>query len=134
MPTWEKSGGLRPAEIESIISYLRPLGGTPAPADNRPARWVSGNAAAGRQLYQATCSGCHGANGEGGEGLALNNPVLLANATDTYLVETIARGRRGTAMAPFAEPSPVHPALASNEIESITTYIRSWEAPIGGKQ
>jgi mono/diheme cytochrome c family protein len=54
--------------------------------------------------------------------------VLLANATDTYLMETIRRGRRGTSMEGFANPSTVRPALAAEEIESIVTYLRTWEA------
>lgn len=78
-------------------------------------------------MFEASCSGCHGMKGEGGEGPALNNPVLLANATDTYLVETVSRGRRGTAMVGFLEPSVVHGTLSGNEVESVVTYIRTWE-------
>jgi mono/diheme cytochrome c family protein len=81
----------------------------------------------GKKQYASSCAGCHGARGEGGEGPALNNQVLLAAATDTYLVETIARGRRGTAMEGFLTPSVVRPALTRAEIEAIVSFIRSWE-------
>ena len=102
MPAWDRAGGLTSDEIGRIAAYLRELGGASAAVDNKPARWVSPDKTAGRNLYAASCSGCHGMNGEGGEGPALNNPVLLANATDTYFVETISRGRRGTFMPAFA--------------------------------
>lgn len=127
MPPWDREGGLHPEEIETLVVHLRTIGATAAPQETRPARWVSGDAAAGKRLFEASCSGCHGMKGEGGEGPALNNPVLLANATDTYFVETISHGRRGTAMVGFLEPSVVHSTLSGNEIESVVTYIRTWE-------
>ncbi|GIU78586.1 MAG: hypothetical protein KatS3mg005_1824 [Bryobacteraceae bacterium] len=130
MPGWLKAEGLRPEEIRTVAAYLRELGAAARQADARPARWVSGNAAHGRALFERYCSGCHGQGGKGGEGPALNNKVLLAAATDTFLVETIRRGRRGTAMAGFAEPAPVRPALAQAEIEAIVAFLRSLE---GGK-
>jgi len=112
------------------VTHLRTLAGVAPPADSRPARWVNGDLAIGERFYAATCSGCHGPNGEGGDGPALNNPVLQEFATDTYLIETIARGRRGTAMVPFLEPSPVHRTFSQSEIEDVVTFIRSWRAPI----
>ncbi len=130
MTAWgEKDGGLRPGEIVEVVSYVRKLGGgvTPA-ADGKPRRWVRGDANEGVRLFTAYCASCHGPKGEGGEGPALNNKVLLANATDTYLTETIRRGRRGTAMEGFVNPSTVRPALAGGEIQSIVTYLRTWEA------
>jgi mono/diheme cytochrome c family protein len=87
---------------------------------------VAGDAARGERLFAATCAGCHGPKGEGGDGPALNNPVLQQFATDTYFVETISRGRRGTPMAAFAEPSPVRPTLSREDVEAVVTYIRSW--------
>jgi mono/diheme cytochrome c family protein len=127
MPGW-KAGGLRPAEIEAVVAHLRSLDGGKGPEpDPRPARWAQGDAPAGQRLYAVTCAGCHGKAGEGGEGPALKNPVLLANATDTYLTETIRRGRRGTAMESFATPSPTRASLGSGEIESIVAFIRTWE-------
>jgi mono/diheme cytochrome c family protein len=129
MPAWGvKEGGLRPEEILAVAGHLRVLGGGVAPEpDATPVRWVKADARAGERLYLAYCAGCHGPVGAGGEGLALNNPNLLAVATDTYLVQTISRGRRGTAMEGFAKPSTVHPALAPADIEAIVSHIRSWE-------
>jgi mono/diheme cytochrome c family protein len=125
MPSWA-AAGLRPTEIDAVVAHVRTLGGgiTPRP-DPKPPRWVRGDARAGESLFQANCSGCHGPTGAGGEGPALVNAVLLGAATDTYLVETIRTGRRGTAMEGFATPSPTRPALSDAEIESIVAFLRS---------
>lgn len=130
MPAWgEKEGGLRPDEVTRVVSHVRRLGGGALPAEDRgPRRWVQGDPREGLRLFTAYCASCHGPQGEGKEGPALNNKVLLGNATDTYLMETVRRGRRGTEMEGFANPSTVRPALAASEIESIVTYLRTWEA------
>jgi cbb3-type cytochrome c oxidase subunit III len=129
MPAWgEKEGGLRPEEIRAVVAHVRSFAaGAPAPVDREPWRWVQGDPKAGAELYASTCALCHGPRGEGAEGPALANPVLLANATDTYLVETIRRGRRGTSMPAFGSPSPAHRVLSDEEIESVVAFIRTWE-------
>lgn len=130
MPGWSGPGGLRPEEIRAAVEHLRQMGGVAPEPDPRPARWVQASPAAGKRLFDSVCGGCHGPRGQGGEGPALNNKVLLDSATDTYLVETIARGRRGTAMAGFLTSSPVRPALTREDIHSIVAYLRSLQ---GGK-
>ena len=129
MPAWgEKEGGLRAEEIKSVVAHLRTLGGGVVPKpDTRPSRWVKAEGATGEKRYAAVCAGCHGKDGKGGEALALNNAGLLAAASDTYLVQTVSRGRRGTAMDGFSKPSTVHPVLSQQEIEAIVSYIRTWE-------
>lgn len=128
MPAWDKPGGLKPDEIKAIVMHLRELGGNKAfSAETTPARWVNADAKQGSHLYASYCLGCHGKNGEGGEGPALNNKQLLKNATDTFLVQTISRGRQGTPMAGFQESSPIRPALSEKEIESIVSHIRTWK-------
>ena len=127
MRAWgDRSAGLNAVDVSAIVSYLRGASGIAAAPDARPARWVNGDRTRGERLYAAACSGCHGPTGEGAEGPALNNPVLQQFATDTYLVETIARGRRGTLMQSFVEPSTIHRTFARPEIEDIVTFIRSW--------
>jgi mono/diheme cytochrome c family protein len=44
-------------------------------------------------------------------------------------VETIHRGRRGTSMPSFAAPATTHRLLSDEEIETIVTFIRTWEVP-----
>ncbi len=127
MPAWgEAEGGLRPAEIAELVRHVRSLG-PPFRPDGKPRRWARGDAAEGGRLYASACAGCHGAKGQGGEGPMLANPVLLRGATDSYLVETIRRGRRGTAMLGFDRPTPVRRALGAGEIESIVVHLRTWE-------
>jgi cytochrome c oxidase cbb3-type subunit 3 len=128
MPAWgDKDGGLRPAEIEAVVAHVRSFADSPPLAESEPSRWVKAGAANGAVVYADSCASCHGRNGEGAEGPALNNPVLLGSATDTYLVETIRRGRRGTSMAAFGAASTTHAALSPREIEEIVAFIRTWE-------
>jgi mono/diheme cytochrome c family protein len=56
--------------------------------------------------------------------------VLLDAATDTYLVETIGNGRRGTAMPGFLTSSPVRPTLAPAEIEAVVAFLRTWQETV----
>lgn len=130
MPGWLKEGGLKPDEVKAVVAYVQALGGAEREPDARPARWASGDSKVGGRIFSSACAGCHGLQGVGAEGPALNNKVLLETATDSYLVETISRGRRGTAMAGFNEPSPVRPALTRSDIESVVAYLRSFQ---GGK-
>lgn len=124
MAAWKRAGGLRPGEIRAAVEYLRTLAGVTPEPDGQPARWVRADTAAGRRIFDGTCAGCHGSKGEGGEGPALNNVVLRDAATDTYLVKTIGRGRRGTVMSGFLTPTPVRPALAPADIEHVVAYLR----------
>ena len=130
MPAWgEQEGGLRPAEVEAVVRHVRGLGGVAYRPDGKPRRWAKGDVEQGERLYASACAGCHGAKGQGAEGPMLANQVLLASSTDSYLAETIRRGRRGTAMLGFAQPTPARRALAASEIESIVTFMRKWEKP-----
>lgn len=130
MPGWRKDGGLRPDEIRAVVAQLRSLGGVQAAREDQPPRWIKRDARPGKRIFESACAGCHGPQGTGGQGPALNNPVLLDTASDSYLVETISRGRRGTAMTSFLEPSPVRPALTRADIETVVAYLRELR---GGK-
>jgi mono/diheme cytochrome c family protein len=130
MPGWVKDGGLRPDEARAVVAHVRTLGATGPKPDPLPPRWVKADAVYGKRVYESTCGGCHGARGQGGEAPALNNKVLLESTTDTFLFETIARGRRGTVMSGFSEPSPVRPALTRGDIEAVIAYLRFLQ---GGK-
>jgi cytochrome c oxidase cbb3-type subunit 3 len=129
MPAWgEKDSGLRPDEITAVVRYLRRQSGVAEPKPAHPERrWIKADAAVGEALYGRYCAGCHGAKGEGVQAPQLNNPGLLAAASDSYLVETVGRGRRGTSMASFRNGSPTNPALSEAEIEAIVAFVRTWE-------
>lgn len=128
MPAWgDKEGGLRPAEIAAVVEHVRSFVDVPSPVDTRPRRWVAADSTVGSRLYADHCASCHGVEGKGAEGPALANAVLLRSATDTYLIETIRRGRRGTSMAAYAAASPAHATLSPAEIEAIVAFIRTWE-------
>jgi cbb3-type cytochrome c oxidase subunit III len=142
MPAWgETQGGLRDAEIDEIVRHLREQAGVPEPQPERTERrWVAADPEAGRRLYENHCVSCHGmpakkpgqAPGDPlqAEGLLapqLSNPALLAAADDSYLFETIARGRRGTSMPGFRSGSPIHPALSDAQIEALVAFLRTWE-------
>ncbi|MBI4893337.1 MAG: c-type cytochrome [Acidobacteria bacterium] len=131
MPGWKREDGLRGEELSAVVGYLRSMSPAAVEADGRPPRWVSADWRSGKRIFESSCTGCHGKDGRGGEGPALNNKVLLAAATDTYLVETIRRGRRGTAMKSFLESSPVRPVLTAGDIESVVAWLRTLE---GGKK
>ncbi len=124
MPAWASATGLRPAEIDRVVAFVRGLGGVEPEPDPKPARWVAGDAAEGELMFKRYCETCHGPDGRGREGPALNNPVLSSTATDTYLFETVRRGRRGTTMEGFRVGSPTRPALSDAEIEAVVTYLR----------
>lgn len=130
MPGWLKSGGFSAEDVKAVVAHIRTLAVATQEIGAQPPRWVKGDANEGKRLFSSTCSGCHGSSGGGGEGPALNNRVLLESASDHYLVETIKRGRRGTAMSSFLEPSPVRPALTQSDIENLVAYLRSLQ---GGK-
>lgn len=127
MPAWEGASGLKASEIKAVVEHLRKLGATNFIAEATAPRWANGDVKLGAKLYKASCSGCHGADGQGGEGPALNNKTFLDTATDTFLVQTISKGRRTTSMPSFEQPSTVSPALSQKEIESIVTHIRTWK-------
>lgn len=130
MLAWgERENGFTADEIKSLIAYIRALGGNVQYKQDTMSRlWARGDINFGERLFVSNCAGCHGAGGVGLEGPALNNKNFLANATDTFLFETISRGRRGTIMQGFSNSSVVRRALTREEIEAIVVYLRSLEA------
>jgi mono/diheme cytochrome c family protein len=129
LPWGERENGLTADEIKSLVAYIRQIGGNVQfKADNQPRLWAKGDVNFGKRLFESNCAGCHGAGGVGLEGPALNNKNFLESATDTFLFETISRGRRGTIMQGFSTPSVIRRALTREEIEAIVVYVRSLEA------
>jgi cbb3-type cytochrome c oxidase subunit III len=84
----------------------------------------------GKEMYEKMCSACHGVDGRESDvpGIrtpALNNPDLLAVASDNYLGYIIDRGRSNTSMPGWG---PAEDGISYEEIDQIVAYIRGWEA------
>ena len=93
MPPWgTKDGGLRPAEVDALVTWLRAR----APEDREAlAEWTlpPADAEAGRALFGERCASCHGEWGEGRHAPQLANVAFREAATDEFLAATIALGR-----------------------------------------
>lgn len=79
----------------------------------------------GKDLYATSCASCHGVDGEGVDAPALNSQQFLAAADDEQIRSLIAHGVPGTAMAAYS--LDFGGFLTSEQIEAITTYLRSLE-------
>ncbi|MEW6581817.1 MAG: c-type cytochrome [Actinomycetota bacterium] len=88
--------GTDEADVAAYLATILGTGtATPPPATTAPPPppattvTTAGDAARGRQVFQATCAGCHGGQGEGGVGPALaGNPV-----SDEVVAATLRDGR-----------------------------------------
>lgn len=93
-----------------------------------------GNAATGKTLYAAHCSGCHGNEGKGdGPGSQNINPKP-ANHTDPQFMGSIPDStlflvvRKGGSVA--GKPTmPPFPNLTDNEIKDLIAFMRSISKP-----
>ena len=76
-------------------------------------------AAEGKRLFLKTgCYSCHGHEAEGAVGPDLTDDEWIYKPTDSMIFNTIAKGRRGTVMAPFADQ------LMPEEIWKIVEFLR----------
>jgi len=94
----------------------------PVHSGDEPTNPFAGDASAaveGKQLFLKTgCYSCHGHEAEGAVGPDLTDDEWIYKPTDSMIFNTIARGRRGTVMAPFADQ------LAPEEIWKIVEFLR----------
>lgn len=118
MPAWGKV--LEPTQIQSLTAYVRSW--SPLEADRSKIARKAGSFGSGRSLYRANCAPCHGISGKGGIGSTLRSNSFLALASDSFLRDTIVRGRSHTAM-------PAAHNLAHRDISDILAYLRSWSRP-----
>lgn len=73
----------------------------------------------GKKLFLKTgCYACHGHEAEGAVGPDLTDDEWIFQPTDSMIFNTIAKGRRGTVMAPFADQ------LKPEEIWKIVEFLR----------
>ena len=94
----------------------------PVHSGDEPTNPFAGDAAAaveGKQLFLKTgCYSCHGHEAEGAVGPDLTDDEWIYKPTDSMIFNTIAKGRRGTVMAPFSDQ------LVPEEIWKIVEFLR----------
>jgi len=100
-----------PAQIRDLVAYIQSLGGPPIPSVD-PAQ---GSLSHGRELFAASCAGCHQIGGTGGVVPGASVPSLDL-ATPTQIAEAIRIG-------PFVMPRFNDAALDQHDIDSITRYV-----------
>ena len=80
----------------------------------------------GRELFVENCTSCHGTRGEGIVGPALNDKILLEEASDGVLFASIQTGRPNTTMPAWGQA--YGGALTDEDIEAVVSFIRAFEA------
>ncbi len=100
-----------PAQIRDLVAYIQSLGGPPIPTVD-PGQ---GSLPDGRELFAASCAGCHQIGGTGGVVPGASVPSLDL-ATPTQIAEAIRIG-------PFVMPRFSDAALDQHDIDSITRYV-----------
>ncbi len=97
MPAWgAKGGGLTPVEVGKIRDHILSWR-NPVPPLNIVLQ-AGGKQSVGKGLYRRNCADCHGSFRQGKIGPSLSTRAFLQIASDRFIVETMLKGRRGTAM------------------------------------
>ena len=127
---------LQDEEISALVRHIRGWQ-PPAAKSQAPIKALPGSTGRGERLYAQNCAVCHGDKGQGGHGTgvtfsrprdypilapALNNPGVLAAASDDMIKTTLARGRAGTPMVSFREKG-----LSDKNLDDIVAYVRSFQ-------
>jgi mono/diheme cytochrome c family protein len=120
-------------DIENVATYIKTFEKNP-PAARRQVDRAQERVTEGRALFRQDCARCHGDQGQGKHGQkegdfapSLNNGEFLKDADDNFLLATIALGRPGTPMPPFAKGQGEVKALSADQIRKIVAFIRTWE-------
>jgi cytochrome c oxidase cbb3-type subunit III len=117
----ERGGPLDEPSIAAIVAFLRAKGPQAVALPDQP---PSGDPARGLEHFERECRSCHGSASQRGNALLLDNPELLASASNAFLRYAIRKGRPPTAMPAFEGK------LAPAAIEDVLAYLRSL-APAG---
>ncbi|NOY45164.1 MAG: c-type cytochrome [Deltaproteobacteria bacterium] len=117
-------GELTDRQMRDIVAYLRTFQDRPRVSVKRSPHGVP---QLGEIWYRESCSQCHGEAGEGASGPALANLSFLRNASDGFLMATMAMGRDGTEMRPVKKGPQSILDLTSDQINDIVAYLRSLE-------
>jgi len=119
MPSWgTKEGGLRRAEIDSIVAFLRSL--APSPPEFSQVQSSAADMKLGAEIYRRECALCHGARGEGsalGSPLAASDNPNARNTKSAY--QSIAHGVTNTSMGAYSY-------FSAQETKSVMSFIQSF--------
>ncbi len=113
----DRGGPLDHGQVSKIIHFIRSWQQSPPIALKEGL--IPGQPARGEKIFAAQCAVCHGPRGKGKTAPSLNNPVMLATASDSYLRYAIAEGRAGTPMPAFKGK------LSADKLDDVTAYLRS---------
>jgi cytochrome c oxidase cbb3-type subunit 3 len=111
-------GILKPAEIGTVVEYVRSLAGLDVANGT--------DLAAGAKLYADNCASCHGDQAKGNKDLGapdLTDAIWLYGSSRAAMVETVTNGRGGVMPAWSGRLDPV-------TIKALTVYVHS----LGGGQ
>lgn len=119
MPVWGDI--LTPEQLNALVEYTYEAG-------------KGRGTEAGAQLFAQNCAGCHGELGEGGPNPARSGDVIapissgefLKTRDDSTLRNIISQGQPNFGMSPFG--SAYGGPLSDDQIDTIITFMRSWEA------
>jgi cytochrome c oxidase cbb3-type subunit 3 len=117
MPAFGRDGLLSDEEIDQVVEHVLAISRQPHDAEL---------AAAGAEVYDINCAGCHGANGEGdpiGGAPALNNAIWLYGGDRATIRYSVVNARFGI-MPGFAN------RLREAEIRAVAAYVHQ----LGGGQ
>jgi mono/diheme cytochrome c family protein len=117
MASWSPRGShLQIQELQEIAGALRRW----RPPFRPPT--AAGRAGAsqpeGKELFDRVCAPCHGADGAGDLAKGISNSDFLAQASDRFLLETIAKGRSNTAMPSWSR-------FTNRELGNLLSFLRS---------
>ena len=82
-------------------------------------------------IFKQKCSMCHGPDGKGFAAIKtpdFTDPKVQSAITDKEMITIIKEGKKGTAMAPFADK------LKDDEIEALVKFIRSLNSKKNDKE
>ncbi|MCF8478139.1 MAG: cytochrome-c oxidase, cbb3-type subunit III [Pseudolabrys sp.] len=93
MPSFGRDKVLSRAKVDNVVSYVRSLSGSTAPADGSAAE-----IAAGKALFATTCPACHGDDAKGSTEAGapnLTDPFWLYGGDAKSIYTTVWGGRQG---------------------------------------
>lgn len=119
----QASSGISAETLRNAQSQIQQgdLAGALATVQALRENWQLGDPINGGDLYTMHCLACHGAQGEGGIGTALKPNVFVQGLDNAALVQFLAEGRVGTAMAGFAD------RLTDQELADMVAWLRQWQ-------